>query len=63
MLIGCIHRHVLLTRLSSLCRAFDIEDVEASMKSLRLRIELGSGLLGLNVIDVTYVHLIRCYDD
>jgi hypothetical protein len=45
------------------CRTLDIEDAEASMKPLGLRIESGSGLLGLNVVDVTYVHMIRCYDD
>jgi hypothetical protein len=33
------------------------------MKPLGLWIESGSGLLGLNVVDVTYVHMIRCYDD
>jgi hypothetical protein len=45
------------------CRTLDIEDAEASMKPLGLWIESGSGLLGLNVVDVTYVHMIRCYDD
>jgi len=33
------------------------------MKPPGLWIESGSGLLGLNVVDVTYVHMIRCYDD
>jgi hypothetical protein len=45
------------------CRTLDIEDAEASMKPLGLWIESGSGLLGLNVVDVTYVHMIRYYDD
>jgi hypothetical protein len=45
------------------CRNLDIEDAEASMKPLGLWIESGSGQLGLNVVDVTYVHMIRCYDD
>jgi hypothetical protein len=45
------------------CRTLDIEDVEALMKPIGLWIESGSGLLGLNVVDVTYVHMIRCYDD
>jgi hypothetical protein len=45
------------------CRTFDLEDAEASMKPLGLHIELGSGMLGLNVVDATYVHMIRCYDD
>jgi hypothetical protein len=45
------------------CRALYIEDVEASMKPLGIQIELESGFLGLNVVDVTYVHMIRCYDD
>jgi hypothetical protein len=33
------------------------------MKPLGLWIESGSGLLSLNVVDVTYVHMIRCYYD
>jgi hypothetical protein len=33
------------------------------MKPLGLWIESGSGLLGLNVVDVTYSHMIACYDD
>jgi hypothetical protein len=45
------------------CRTLDIDDAEASMKPLGLGIESGSVLLGLNVVDVTYVHMIRCYDD
>jgi hypothetical protein len=63
MFICCIHRHVFLIGFSRVCRNLDIEDVEASMKPLGLWIELGSGLLGLNVIHVTHVHMIRCYDD
>jgi hypothetical protein len=35
----------------------------AMMKPLELRIESGSVLLGFIVVDVTYVHMIRCYDD
>ena len=46
-----------------MCRNLDIEDAEASMKPLGIQIKLGIGLLGLNVVDVTYVHMIRCYDD
>ena len=46
-----------------MCKNLDIEDVEASMKPLRIGIESGRGLLGLNVIDVTHVNMIRCYDD
>jgi hypothetical protein len=45
------------------CRTSDIEVAEASMKPLELQIESGSGLLGLNVVDVTYVNMIRYYDD
>jgi hypothetical protein len=44
-------------------QTLDIEDEEASMKPLGLWIESGSGLLGLNVVDVKYVHMINCYDD
>jgi hypothetical protein len=33
------------------------------MKPLGLLIKSGSGLLGLNVVDVKYVHMIRCYVD
>jgi hypothetical protein len=44
------------------CRTLDVEDVEASMKPLGLQIESGSGLLGFDVVDVTYVHMIRYYD-
>jgi hypothetical protein len=44
-------------------RTLDLADAVASMKPLGLWIELGSVLLGLNDIDVTYVHMIRCYDD
>ena len=57
------HRQVFLTGFSWVCRTLDIEDVEASMKPLGLRIESRSGLLGLNVVDVTCVHMIRGYDD
>ena len=46
-----------------MCRTLDIEDAEAPMKPLGLWIESGSGLSGLNVVDVTYVHMIRCYDE
>jgi hypothetical protein len=45
------------------CKTLDLEDAEASMKPLGLWIKLGSGLLGLNVVDVIYVHVIICYDD
>jgi hypothetical protein len=45
------------------CRTLDIEDTEALMKPLGLLIESGSGLLGLNVVEVTHVHMIRCYND
>jgi hypothetical protein len=45
------------------CRTLDTEYAEAWMKPLGLQIESGSGLLGLDVVDVTYVHMIRCYDD
>ena len=46
-----------------MCKTSNIEDTEASMKPLGLQIESGSGLLGLNVVDVTNVHIIRGYDD
>ena len=46
-----------------MCGTLDIEDAEASMEPIRLWIESGSGMLGLNVVDVIYVHMIRCYDD
>ena len=46
-----------------MCMTLDIEDAEASMKPLGLLIDSGRGLLGLNVIDVTHVHMIRYYDD
>ena len=58
-----LHRHVLLTGFSWVWRNLDIEDVEASMEPLGIWIELGIGLLDLNVVDVTYVHMIRYYDD
>jgi hypothetical protein len=45
------------------CRTLDLEEVNASMKHLGLWIKSGSGLLVLNVVDVTYVDMIRCYDD
>ena len=46
-----------------MCRTLDIEDAEASLKPLGLQIDSGSVLLGSTVVDVTYVHMIRYYDD
>ena len=58
-----LNRHMLLTGFSLVCRTLDIEDAKASLKPIGIWIELGRGLLGFNVIDMTHVHMIRCYDD
>ena len=45
VILVCLHRQVLLTGFSWVCRTLDLEDAKASMKPLRLWIESRSGLL------------------
>jgi hypothetical protein len=45
------------------CTTLNVEDAEASMKTLDSRSSQAVDYWGLNVVDVTYVHMLRCYDD
>jgi hypothetical protein len=45
------------------CKTLNVEDAEASMKPLDSGSSQGVDYWDLNVVDVTYVHMIRFYDD